>query len=246
MNTIQSLWSTVLSVSPDAVLLTVLALLILMLAVFTAVVIQFGTRLHYLATPLFDRTVKEAQERAEHILVDAREQGSAIRMQAQMEAEKIFTNRKEEDEKFRTEQAAHLEEITLHAKDLLTKHVQVAEKMLRDEAESMRQTFAKENESMKQTFADVGAQVQHEYKEFTAEIKKRMSDEMAKEIDLARQAVTIYKQERFGMLDKEIVGLVEDTARIALHKSLSLDEHRGIILDALAEAKRQGVFSTLS
>lgn len=246
MNTIQSLLQTVLPISPDALLFTVLTLLILILVVFTAVVIQFGTRLHYLATPLFDRTVKEAQERAEHILVDAREQGSAIRAQAQIEAEKIFTNRKEEDEKFRTEQAAHLGEITLHVKDLLAKHVQTAEKILRDEAESMRQTFAKEDERMKKTFDDVGAQVQHEYKEFMEEIKKRMSDEMEKEIDLARQTVTLYKQKQFGMLDKEIVELVEDTARIALHKSLSLNDHRGVIIDALAEAKRKGIFSTPS
>ena len=246
MNTIQPLWSTVLSVPPGGVLLAVLALLILMLAVFTVVVIQFGTRLQYLATPLFDRTVKEAQEKAEHILVDAREQGNAMRMQAQTEAEKIFTNRTEEDEKFRAEQAAHLEEITRHTKDLLLKQVQIAEKMLQEEAESMRQTFAKENERIQQTFAGVGAQAQPEYQVLTEEIKKRLSDEVTKEIDLARQAVTAYKQERFAMLNKEIIGLIEDTARIALHKSLSLDEHRGIILDALAEAKRQGVFGTPS
>lgn len=245
MNTIQSLWSSTLSSAPPAdMLLAVLALLVLMLVVFTVVVIHFGIRLRYLTTPLLDRIVKEAQEKAEHILVDAREQGSAIKMHAQTEAEKIFTNRKEEDEKFRAEQAAHLEEITLHTKDLLVKQVQAVDKMLRDETESMRQTFTKEDERIKKTFADVGAQVQHEYQALTEEIKKHMSDEMMKEIDLVRQAVTIYKQEQFAMLNKEIVGLVEDTARIALHKSLSLDDHRGIILDALAKAKREGVFNT--
>lgn len=246
MNAIQSLWSTVLSAPLIVVLFVVLAFSSLMLVALTVVVIQFGTRLRYLATPLFDRTVKEAQEKAEHILVDAREQGSAIKMRAQTEAEKIGTDRKAEDEKFRAEQVAHLEEITLHAKDLLTKQVQTIDKMLQDEAGSMRQTFAREDERIKQTFGGVSTQVQHEYQVLTEEIKKRMSDELAKEIELARQAVTVYKQERLAMLNKDIVGLIEDTARIALHKSLSLDDHRGIILDALAEAKRQGVFGTPS
>lgn len=246
MNTIQSLWSTVLSAPLIVVLFVALALSSLMLAALTVVVIQFGTRLRYLATPLFDRAVKEAQEKAEHILVDAREQGSAIKMRAQTEAEKIGTDHKAEDEKFRAEQTAQLEEITLHAKDLLTKQVQTIEKMLQDEAGSMRQTFASEAERIKQTFGAVSTQVQHEYQVLTEEIKKRMSDELTKEIELARQAVTTYKQERLAMLNKEIVGLIEDTARIALHKSLSLDDHRGIILDALAQAKRQGVFGTLS
>ncbi len=246
MDIIQSLWGTILSVPLSSVLFAVLVFLILMLGVFTIVVIQFGTRLRYLATPLFDKTVKEAQERSEHILVDAREQAIVIRVQAQRDAEKIFTDRKEEDEKFRVEQAAHLEEITLHAKDFLTKQVQVLEKKLHDETEGMRQTFAKEDERIKQTFDGVGAQIQHEYQMLMEEIKKRMSDEMAKEIDLVRQTVAVYKQEHFAMLDKEIVRLVEDTARIALHKSIPLDDHRGIILDALSEAKRQGVFETKS
>ena len=246
MNATQSLSSNIFSDPLSVALLSALVLLILILTIFTVVVIQFGARLRYLATPLFDRTVKEAQERAEHILVDAREQGNAIRVRAQTEAEKIGTDRKEEDEKFRAAQAAHLEEITLHAKGLLIKQVQAAEKVLQDKAASMQQTFVAEDERIKQTFIGVSTQVQHEYQALTEEIKKRMSDELVKEIDLARQAVTSYKQERLAMLNKEIVGLIEDTARIALHKSLSLDEHRGVILDALAEAKRQGVFGTPS
>ncbi len=246
MNATQSLSSNIFSDPLSVALLSALVLLILILTIFTIVVIQFGTRLRYLATPLFDRTVKEAQERAEHILVDAREQGNAIRVRAQTEAEKIGTDRKEEDEKFRAAQAAHLEEITLHAKEILIKQVQVAEKVLQGKAESMQQTFAAEDERIKQTFIGVSTQVQHEYQALTEEIKKRMSDELVKEIDLARQTVTSYKQERLAMLNKEIVGLIEDTARIALHKSLSLDDHRGVILDALAEAKRQGVFGTPS
>lgn len=246
MNITQSLWSIVSSTPLAFMLLAALVLLIIILGVFTVVVLQFGTRLRYLATPLFDQTVKEAQEKAEHILVDAREQGNAIRMHAQTDAEKIFTDRKEEGEKFRIEQAAHLEEITSHTKDLLLKQVQVAEKMLQDEAENIRQALIGEDERLKQTFTNIDTQIQHEYQVLTEEIKKRMLDELTKEIELARQAIAVYKQERFAILNKEIVGLVEDTARIALHKSLSLDDHRGIILDALAEAKQQGVFGTPS
>ncbi len=233
MNIILSLWSNILS---DPLLPTLLLMLgILALLALIVVVIQFGNRLYYLVTPLFDRTVKKAQERAEHILIDAREQGSALRMRAQMEAEKIFTDRIEEDKKFHALQAAHLEEIATHTKDLLIQQVQFAEQALQDESENI-----------KKIFSGVSMQAQKEYQGLMEEIKKRMSDELSKEIDFARQTVTVYTQERFAILDKKIVGLVEDTARIALHKSLSLDDHRGIILAALAEAKREGVFETPS
>lgn len=246
MNIVQSVWSAVLSVPLPTMLLAVLTLFIFTFAVFTVAVIQFGTRLRHLATPLFDRTVKEAQEKAERILVDAREQGSAMRAHAQTEAEKIFTDRKEEDEKFRIEQTVHLKEITSHTKDLLIKQIHIAEKTLQDEAENIRQTFVREDESLKQILTDIGAQTEREYQVLMEEIKKRTLNELTKEIELARKAISVYKQERFEILNKEIIRLVEDTARIALHKSLSLDDHRGIILDALAKAKREGVFDTLS
>ncbi|OGG48223.1 hypothetical protein A2678_01410 [Candidatus Kaiserbacteria bacterium RIFCSPHIGHO2_01_FULL_53_31] len=231
MNTIQSLWSTIFSAPLVSVLIIILALVALALAVLAVVVIQLETRVRYLATPVFDQIVHEAQEKAQHMLEEAEAQSRTLRATAQIEAEKIFTARKEEDERFRLEEVKHLEEITAHTKDLLNKQADIIPQL---------------SEHMKQTFAAISTRLEKEYETFARDAKKQVSDELANEITAARKAVEVYKQERFAILDEEIVALIEDAARIALNRSLSLADHRGIILDALAEAKKQGIFGSPS
>ena len=227
MSIISSWWSTVLSAPLVSVLLAVLVLVILTLVILTIVVIQLETRLRYLATPVFDQIVQEARQKAESMLSEAEEQSRSIRATAQIETEKIFASRKDEDEKFRLAEVKCIEEITAYTKELLGKQADIIPQL---------------SESMAKTFAGIGAKAEQEYQTVTADMKKRLNDEVAKEVAAARQAVATYRQERFAMLDQEIVMLVEDTARIVLSKSLSLGDHRGIILNALAEAKQQGVF----
>ena len=81
-------------------------------------------------------------------------------------------------------------------------------------------------------FSGVSMQAQKEYQGLMEEIKNACLTSYRKKSTLPDR-LPPYKQQRFVILNKEIVGLVEDTARIALNKSLSLDDHRGIILAAL-------------
>ncbi len=253
MNNLQSFWSTLLSASLPAILILVLILVLTAILVLVVVVAQFGTRLRYLSTPIYDKIVKEAEEKAEHILVDAREESGKMRTNAQAEVEKIYADRKTEDEQFRAQQVKHVEDITTHAKALLNKQTStianlseeiviefkkqsaVAEKILTDEAGLIKQELTK-----------VAADVHNDYKELMNETKHKIEEDLTKEIESARQAVRVYRQERLTLLNKEIVGLVEDTVRIALNKSLSFGEHRDLILKSLAEAKKEGIFSTSS
>ncbi len=222
--------SSLFSLPITTVILGVLAMVLIALFLLAVVVIQLETRLRHLATPVYDKAVRDAEEKAEHILAEAREQAEALRVKAQDEAQKIFQDRQNEDERFREEQEKHIAEITAHAKDLLNKQTSIIPKL---------------TEQMEQVFADIGTKVQKEYQVIGEETKKRMQDELTKEIEASREAVRAYKQERLKRIDQDIIGLIEDTARIALGKSLSLREHRDIVLAALTEAKQQGVFGQL-
>ncbi len=206
--------------------------------------------------------LQEARHKAEHILADAREQAHALRMNAQLEADKILHDRAVSDEAFRAAQVQQIEAMTAQAKELITKQTQViaqlcedmtsdfkkqtlnTEKILFDQAASMGKSLVAADERMKQAFEQVSTQAEGAYTALVDEVKKRMARELEQEILASRQAVTAYKEEWFKLLDAQIVRLVEDTARIALNKTLTLDDHRGIILAALAEAKLQGVFGT--
>lgn len=264
MDTMQSLWSDVLSDPVIVVFFGVLTFVVCILIVLMVMVLKLGTRLQYLATPIFDKTVKEAQEKAEHILVEAREQGRAIQMSAQTKADAFFANNKVEDEKFRLAQVAHLEEITSHAKSLLQEQVtavsqishmvtvelkqqvQSAEKTISDSSETMRALFAEEDARLKSLFSTIESDTKKEYQGLVEQTKKRVADELSKEIEAARDAVAAYRLEQFALVDSEIVRLVEDTARVVFSKTLTLDTHRDIVLAGLAEAKRQGVFKAPS
>jgi len=263
MNTMQSLWLDVLS-DPFviATFLIVLALVTAILLVLMVTAIRLGTQIQHLATPIYDKTVKEAEKVAEHILAEARQQGSAIRAKAQADVDTSFANDKVEDEKFRLAQAAHLEDITAHAKTLLQEQVtsisqisqtvtvelqrqaQSAEKVISESSEAIRTSLAEGDVRLKNLFSTIESDMKKEYQGLVAQTKKRVADELSKEIDASREAVAAYRQEQFARVDLEIVRLVEDTARLAFGKALTLDTHRDIVLAALAEAKQQGVFTT--
>jgi len=249
--------TTILSASPAILLLFVFIALI----VLAGVVIQFGTRLRYLASPIYDRIVKEAEEKAEKIVNEAEGEARVARERAKAEAEKAFSEQSKVDEEMRKEQSKHIEMLTTHAQELLnkqtltisqlsetmasefSKQARAAGKALEDETIGMKKTITAETDHMKETFAKMGVKVDEDYHELVIQTRKKMEEELDNEVNSAREAVKAYRIERITLLNKEIVGLVEDTARIALRRSLSLDQHRDIILAALEEAKQQGLFS---
>ncbi len=238
-----------------------LFLVFIALAVLAGVVIQFGARLRYLASPVYDRIVKEAEEKAKEIMLDAQREARTVKEHAAAEAEKAFADRSKVDEEMRKEQSKHIEMLTAHAQELLNKQTvtisqlsetmasdfsqqaRAAGKALEDETAEMKKTIAAETDHMKETFAKMAVKVDEDYHELVAQTRKKMEEELDNEVNSAREAVKAYRIERISLLNKEIVGLVEDTARLALRRSLSLDQHRDIIIAALEEAKQQGLFS---
>ena len=113
---------------------------------------------------------------------------------------------------------------------------------LASETESMKQVLLREREGVQKAFADLAAQAQEHHRALREETKRAVAETLAKEIASAHEAIIAYEKERLALLDKQIVGLVEETARIAFNKSFSASEHADIILASLEEAKKQGVF----
>lgn len=213
------------------------------------------------AAPGHDQLIENAEREASQILEDARMQRRSMRAQVEEETEKAFASRREGDEEFQKEQVKHLEELTAHAQSLLSKQTTnishlseemagnfkkqavAMEEALADEAEIIKKALQEETEHIRGTFADVGKDLHNDYQALIAETKRKLTEELETEIQAARDAVIAYRNERLALLNREIVALVEDTARIALGKTLSFNEHRDIIMNALEEARREGVFA---
>ncbi|HEY4502339.1 MAG TPA: hypothetical protein VJH21_00715 [Candidatus Paceibacterota bacterium] len=248
------------SFSSMQILFFVLVLVFIGLLLLAGGVLHLGSRLRYLTYPVYDLIIKEAQQKADRIIEDAEEQSRAIRARAQMEGGKILVDRKKEDELFREKHEQQIIDITTHAKEVLTKQTetihnlsesvamefkQYAESagvLINKELEVVKRSIADEIQRTNKALADMEGKTKSEYESLIKETKKQISEELAKEIKTVRDAVATYRQERFALLDQEITGLVEETARIVLNKTISLKDQEDIVLNALEEAKKGGIF----
>ena len=253
--------NSILSIPLGTVLLLVLIFVFAGLIVLAGVVVHFGTRLRYLATPVYDHIVKEAEEKAQKIVTDAQGEARVMVENARAEAEKAFSDRSKRDEEMRQEQAKHIEELTQKAQELLnkqtltitqlsetmatdfSKQAHAAQKELEGEMTEMKKAIGEETERVKKTFGSLAVKADQDYKELVVQTRNKLEEGLENEVKVARDAVKAYRIERIALLNKEIVGLVEDTARLALHKSLSLGQHRDIIITSLEEAKQAGIFA---
>ncbi len=260
MNNTHSLITTFFSSPFVMMLLAVFLFLVIGFFVLVAVIIRLSTQLRYITYPVYDRVIKEAQSKANEIINDAQVQSRSILSTAQESAEKIISERKEENEKFREEYTKHFDEIIANGKDILSnqstelsglsqnminefkKHVLTTEVLIQKESELVSKTLSEESDQLKHTFTDMSTKAQEGQSVLIEETKKLVSEEIAKEISMAHEVIATYKKERLALLDREVVGLIEETARIALNKTFSLREHRDQVLVALDEAKKEGVF----
>ena len=252
-----------LSLPIGPLVIGVLALIVIALLVLVAMVIQLSTRLRHLSTPIYDQIVGQAQEKAQHVLTEAENQARALRAAAQTAADKLLADRKLADEQLSASYANHFKELIAHADAALAAQAEEVEKHsahfseqfakfgdemavhLKEESERVQAASAKEIENLRSLFAGLGAQAAKEQDALVAEMHQRVADLFEKEAQGVRDQISAYRKERSAAIDQNAVALVEETARIALGKALSLQEHRDIILAALEQARRDGVFGRL-
>ncbi len=102
----------------------------------------------------------------------------------------------------------------------------------------------KSNEQFLQTeTSKLGEQLKATFTTLEASAKEKIRSNVENEFIAVRKVIETYRQERFSLIDNQIISLVEDTASIALHKTMSLSDHTDLIYKALDEAKSKNVFS---
>jgi len=260
MNTSQTFLETVFALPLAPLILFVLVCVIIVIVVLIVTVFQFGARMRNFTYPVYDQVIKKAQLEAEEVLKEAGEQARSVRTNAEMEAGKLLVDRKEENEHLKKEYIKQVGDIATHSREMLNEqaqstqhmaqemvgalkgHMEEADKILDGEVSAVKDVLAHERESLKKDFLELSSNVKEESKALLEDTRQRVSEVIEMEMKEARDAIAVYRTERMSILDKQIVELVEETARIALNSSLSLSEHEEIIRASLKDAKKDGIF----
>ena len=250
----------ILSLPIGPLIAVVLVLVVFALLVLFVVVLQLGSRIRYLTYPVYDQIIKEAQKKANQLLDEAGEQARAIRTKAEMDASKLLVERKKENESLEQTYAQQIKDVAASSKELLEKqtaemkrvsgetleslrgYVASADAILKEEMGGVQGTLQEERERIKNGFSEMMRHMEDEHKKLLEENKQQVSQVLTQEIEAARTAIADYKKERLTAIDQGIVRLVEETTRIALGKTLTLEEHANIIEASLKEAKEEGIF----
>ncbi|VAW32774.1 hypothetical protein MNBD_CPR01-586 [hydrothermal vent metagenome] len=259
---ISTFFETIFSSPISAVFLGIFILVLFALVVLVVVIAQFGTQLQYFATPIHDKIAGDAEHNAEQILEQARAQSRVIIATAEESAKNMLNEHKKETISFQEDQKKYLEELTAQSKKILTQqmgaitqsvetvatdfkvHITEIQASLDREEERFKQVIANESERLKESFVGVGTKTETEYHALIEETKKVLSENIEKDIKRTREVLSAYRSQQIEILNKNIVSMVEETARITLGKVLTLGEHRELIMKALQEAKQEDIFST--
>lgn len=255
-------YEVALSIPLGAALFVALILLVIAVGILLYMVFRLHMRVRDFMYPAYDQIVKKAEYEADHILTEAREQARAIRTRAELEASKVLADHRDESKALHAEFVKEFESVANAGKEMLGKENEAiqsfskdasarfkqradeAESALKEETETLRRVMSEARATLEETLRELAERADKDRSALVEQGDAHIKEALEEELKKAREAIAAYQKERYALVDREIVHLVEEVAHTVLNRSLSLDEHTEIIKQALAEAKQAGVFSS--
>jgi len=223
------------------------AFLLLLVVVLLIILIVNNRRIRNLTYPIYDYIVKGAHKKAQEITYDAMKDSRKMVAQAELEGVKIVAKEKLDSKKIGKEYEAKLEELTVHTEQILenyNKSVEADLRRLSDALEKRISTGISKNENLLQEqTTKLSTQLSDTFTTLEANAKEQIRSNVEKEFISVKKVIETYRQERYALVDNQILSLLENTATIALGKQLSLKDHTELIYRALEEAKSKNTFT---
>ncbi|MBI2031788.1 MAG: hypothetical protein HYT08_04215 [Candidatus Levybacteria bacterium] len=184
-------------------------------------------------------------EKEAGVLKDARNKAESIINEAVQKAQEIIAgsnivntqSKKALDEAFET--------LLKHQTGYFEKASQDFLQVYKNELEALKQ---KNIEILKNTSKSIEEDTVKEVQDFdnvleqeTVASQKIIQEKIEKDYSKVQKEVEQYKNEMLGKVDAQISKLIQDVSKKVIGKSLSLQEHEQLIIDALEEAKKNGL-----
>ena len=229
-------------VSSQAGPLMVAIVVVILLVVVLAMQIRNGERMRNLTYPVYDYTVKKAEQEAAGTLEDARKEARSIIAEAERAASHIIEERKQASANLAATYEEELKDIAKQHGELVRRYASSAEEAYKGLEKMVNEYVTASNKAIKAEAETLADNLKGERKGLREEIGKRIASELEAEMKAARDSVDAYRNAQKQLLDKKLISLVEYVASIALQKELNLKDHTEQIYKALEAAKKDGIF----
>ncbi len=221
--------------------------LILTIIVLLVVLIVNNRRMQNITYPVYDYILKGAHDKARKITYEARKDARKLLAEAELEGVKVIAKEKLESKNIEKDYEEKLQTLTKETELLLAQYGKSMDGQLKRLVEGVEKRVASgiaKNEAFLQDETNkLSKQLSNTFTTLEANAKEQIRSNVEKEFIAVKKVVETYRQERFALIDNEIISLIENTTALALQKTLTLNEHTDLIYRALDEAKSKNTFS---
>jgi hypothetical protein len=232
----------------SAIILIFLLTICLILGISLVIVIQdlFKLEKKLEKSEAENTTFKNAlQKEADIVIDDAHKRAMNVVDEANRKALEIVSSGEAYNEEAQQVLKKNLAQITeteseqiKHAGDELLATYQDALKNVKAETDAIIQKVS--NDIEKHATAEITA-FTATVKTGTLESQKMIQERIDQELTLAKKEVEAYKEAQMKKAEEQMYQLVLLLTEAAIGKGLTIDQHQNLVLDALQEAKAQGV-----
>ena len=221
--------------------------LILVVIVLLILIIINNRRIQDVTYPVYDYIVKGAHDKAKQITYEARKDARKLLVDAELEGVKVVAKEKIESKHIEEEYEEKLDKLTEATEELLSKYGKQMDENLKRLVEGVEKRvaagIAKNETFLQEETNKLSKQLSNTFTTLEANAKEQIRGNVEKEFIAVKKVVETYRQERYALIDSELLSLIENTTQLALQKTLSLSEHTDLIYRALEEAKSKNTFS---
>lgn len=111
-----------------------------------------------------------------------------------------------------------------------------------DTAQSSNEILTKYKNYLQQTSGKSLENLNLVTKEFETDLQKQLGEFKKTLLPQLQKELEVYKTKRFQQADKVIEKVIQEVSQIVFSKSISLEDHKNLILESLERARKEGVF----
>ncbi|GEM_PF-4579713 len=224
---------------------------VLILGYFTALLLFGGVFMYFVFFSKqeheLEQNQKQLYKKSGKILKDAHKKAGSILRQTAEKASKMLA------------QSSYLNDEIHQDFDNTLQHIANQDlSHLGRENQSFMQDYHKSLEQIKQEYMEQLHEVVQQIKESsesemqgyrdslrqeTIDAQQIVGQKINEEFEKSQREIQVYKQKQIDQIDKSIQSKVDDIAKKVFGKAISAELHEKLIIEALEEAKKKGVFS---